>query len=136
MTDVVDRRTRSRMMAGVRGKDTKPELIVRSHLHRSGLRFRVHAKELPGCPDILLPRWGVALFVHGCFWHHHPGCSRAYVPKTRRRFWKDKFEANVRRDDRDQRALRRVGWRVFIVWECELETTRLNRLTRAIVSHS
>lgn len=110
---------RSRIMKAVRQKNTKPEIIVRSILHRSGLRFRVHRKDLPGTPDIVLPKFRTAIFVHGCFWHRHPDCSQATTPKTRREFWQEKFDGNVERDDRKSRALSLLGWKVVTVWECE-----------------
>ena len=119
-------------MAGIRSKDTRPELLVRSHLHRAGLRFRVHASELPGTPDMVLPKYRVAIFVHGCFWHRHPGCSRAYTPKSNRAFWRRKFEANVMRDAGKVRALRKAGWRVLTVWECATTPGRLTRLVARI----
>ena len=101
MADVVDSATRSRMMAGIGGRDTRPELLVRRYLHACGLRFRVHDKTLPGRPDIVLKRHRVAIFVHGCFWHQHPGCRFATTPQTRADFWASKFEANVARDTRN-----------------------------------
>ncbi|MCI8209408.1 very short patch repair endonuclease [Pseudomonas sp. S25] len=119
--DVVDRATRSRMMSGIRGKDTKPELIVRSFLHAQGYRFRLHRKDLPGKPDIVLPRLKVCIFVHGCFWHRHVGCRYAVMPKSRVDFWTEKLEANVDRDRKTLENLDRCGWNVFIVWECELK---------------
>lgn len=111
---------RSRNMARIRGSDTGPERAVRSLLHRLGYRFRLHSKALPGRPDLVLPRYGTALFVHGCFWHRHRACRFAYTPKTRVRFWTDKFSANVARDRRVVRKLRSQGWHVVVVWECEL----------------
>ena len=133
MTDVVDSQTRSRMMASIRGRDTKPELIVRRFLHREGLRFRLHGRDLPGRPDIVLPRRRSIVFVHGCFWHRHSGCRFAATPETRRQFWKNKLAANVVRDARNLKLLATSGWRVFVVWECEVESSaRLRRLVRAI----
>jgi len=108
-------------MSRIRGTDTGPELVVRSALHRAGFRFRVHTKGLPGRPDIVLARHGVVIFIHGCFWHRH-GCTLSSEPATRRRFWQAKFDANVARDARNARALRRLGWRVLTVWECALRT--------------
>jgi DNA mismatch endonuclease (patch repair protein) len=135
MADSVDRATRSRMMAGIRGRDTTPERIVRSHLHRAGLRFRLHESRLSGRPDIVLPRWGAVVFVHGCYWHRHPGCRFATTPSTRVEFWTRKFAENVARDRRNVRALRRAGWRVFVVWECSLSPSALDRLVRRIREH-
>jgi DNA mismatch endonuclease (patch repair protein) len=120
MTDIVDSGTRSRMMSGIKGKHTRPELLVRSGLHRLGFRYRLHDRKLPGKPDLILPKYGAVIFVHGCFWHRHPGCKYATTPATRRAFWQEKFEANIRRDRRDQLALQGAGWRVFVVWECAL----------------
>ena len=120
MADVVDRKTRSRMMAGIRSRDTKPERQVRSMLHRMGYRFTLRNRKLPGSPDIVLPRYRTAIFVHGCFWHRHPGCPKATIPATRAEFWQQKFAANVARDARAVRALDELGWRVITVWECEL----------------
>lgn len=120
MTDVVDTRTRSRMMAGIRGKDTGPELAVRRALFAAGFRFRLHRRDLPGAPDIALPGRRIALFVHGCFWHHHVGCRYAKIPATRREFWTAKLDANMRRDRRAVEDLLGMGWRALIVWECAL----------------
>lgn len=132
MADIVDRATRSRMMAGIRGRDTTPERIVRSHLHRAGLRFGLHDSRLSGRPDIVLPKWGAVVFVHGCYWHRHRGCRFATTPSTRVEFWNRKFAENVARDRRNVRALRRGGWRVFVVWECSLTPSRLDALVTRI----
>ncbi len=132
MTDIVDRATRSRMMASIRDRNTSPELRVRSHLHRAGLRFRLHPKNLPGRPDVVLPRYRAVVFVHGCFWHRHPGCDRAYIPKSNRRFWLSKFAGNVKRDAAKTAALRAADWRVFTVWECRVSEARLDALVRRI----
>lgn len=110
---------RSALMARVKGKNTLPEMIVRRLLHSAGWRFRLHRKELPGRPDIVLPRLKIAIFVNGCFWHRHPNCRLASTPKTRMDFWQSKFTANVERDERSYAALAALGWRVLIVWECE-----------------
>lgn len=121
MVDVVDSKTRSRMMRNIRGKDTRPELILRRALHQLGLRFRLHRKDLPGKPDIVMPKFQAAIFVHGCFWHRHENCRYATTPKTRPEFWLKKFEGNVARDRRNLLALREAGWRTAIVWECALK---------------
>jgi DNA mismatch endonuclease (patch repair protein) len=120
MADVVSADVRSRMMAGIRGKDTKPELILRSGLHRSGFRFRLHAKELPGKPDLVFPRYNAAMFVHGCFWHGHH-CHLFKLPSTRTEFWRSKIERNQIVDARSVSGLRDRGWRVGIVWECAMK---------------
>ena len=106
-------------MAQIKARDTQPELIVRSLLHRMGYRFRLHRNDLPGTPDIVLPKYRTVIFVHGCYWHRHAGCKFAYTPKTRVEFWLSKFKDNVSRDRRDQRALHKLGWEVVVVWECE-----------------
>ena len=120
MADIVDKQTRSRMMAGIRGKDTKPELALRRAMHARGFRFRLHSKRVSGRPDLIFPRFRAAVFVHGCFWHRHDGCRYATTPATRAGFWQSKFAANVARDEKVRDTLRRAGWRVAIVWECAL----------------
>ncbi len=117
--DIVSKETRSRIMARVGQKDTGPEILLRSALHRTGLRYRLHDRTLPGSPDLVFPRFRSAVFIHGCYWHSH-GCHRSTVPKSRREFWEEKFRANRRRDARDAALLRERGWRVMIVWECAL----------------
>jgi DNA mismatch endonuclease (patch repair protein) len=120
MVDVVDKATRSRMMSGIQGKNTKPELLVRKYLHGKGLRFRLHAKELPGKPDLVFPKYKAVVFVHGCFWHRHSGCKYATTPSSREHFWANKLSENVARDSYQIATLVGLGWRVFVVWECEL----------------
>jgi DNA mismatch endonuclease, patch repair protein len=107
-------------MARIRGKDTAPERAVRSLVHGLGYRFRLHGRDLPGRPDLVLPRLATVIFVHGCFWHRHQGCRFTTTPSTRARFWQDKFSRNVARDRRTAAALRRLGWSVITVWECQL----------------
>lgn len=131
MIDVVDQVTRSRMMSGIRGKDTKPELIVRSALHRAGLRFRLRAK-LPGKPDLTLPKYRTAVFVHGCFWHRHEGCRYAAAPANNAMFWREKFAANVARDAKVKQQLEELGWRVLVIWSCELDDHSLAALAATI----
>lgn len=120
------------MMSGIKGKNTTPERTVRSHLHRVGLRFALHGRRLPGRPDIVLPRHRAVVFVHGCFWHRHPGCRFAYTPKSNRAFWRAKFRENVKRDVRNQSDLRQMGWKVFVVWGCEATPASIERLARRI----
>ena len=121
MGDIVSPATRSRMMSSIRGKDTKPEMEVRRRLHAAGLRYRLHVSDLPGKPDVVLPRHKAVVFVHGCFWHRHAGCKYAYTPKSRPEFWLPKLEGNARRDAAAEVALREAGWQVFTVWECDVE---------------
>lgn len=121
MTDILTKEKRSWNMSRIKGKDTKPEITLRSLLHRAGLRFRLHEKKLPGRPDIVLPKYKTAIFVNGCFWHRHENCKYAYMPKTRLEFWKEKFEQTVHRDMENNRALIADGWYVFTAWECELK---------------
>jgi len=132
VTDIVDRATRSRMMSGIGGKNTAPELIVRRYLHRAGFRFRLHRKDLPGRPDVVLPRYQIAILVHGCFWHRHSGCRYATTPTSNREFWSAKFAQNVARDRRNVRDLRRRGWTPIVMWECSLTPSRLAALARRI----
>lgn len=132
MVDVVDSATRSRMMAGIRGKNTKPEILVRSYLHRSGLRFRIHVKDLPGKPDVVLPKYKTVIFVHGCFWHSHPRCKFAAVPASNVEFWKQKLDVNRQRDQRNKRSLKALGWRVLTIWECRMDERHLSALIRKI----
>ena len=118
MVDVVEPKIRSRMMSGIRGKDTKPEMLVRKALSAAGYRYRLHRRDLPGAPDVVMSGRRVAIFVHGCFWHVHSGCKNAKLPSTRPDFWRDKLEGNVARDRRAIESLRADGWRVLIIWEC------------------
>lgn len=118
MVDVVSPASRSRMMAGIKGKNSQPELLVRRLLFALGYRFRLHRRDLPGTPDIVMPRRKVAIFVHGCFWHLHQGCRYAKMPATRVDFWKVKLEANVERDHLAVEKLQALGWRVLCIWEC------------------
>lgn len=110
-------------MRAVRQKNTGPEMIVRRLLHASGYRFRIQRRDLPGSPDIVLPKHNLAIFVHGCFWHRHADCKKATMPRTRAEFWAAKFERNVMRDSENEAALRVMGWRVLTIWECEARST-------------
>lgn len=131
MVDHVAPAKRSFIMAAVHSKNTKPEIVVRKIVHRLGYRYRLHSGKLPGHPDLVFPGRRKVVFVHGCFWHRHPGCRYATSPKTRVEFWNGKFEANVARDARTVGELERMGWQVLTVWQCELKepeklTERLN----------
>jgi DNA mismatch endonuclease, patch repair protein len=129
LADVVDAATRSRMMAGIRGKDTKPEMIVRRALHARGFRYTLHNRKLPGSPDLCFPKYRAVIFVHGCFWHGHE-CELFQWPKTRQEFWQEKIGANRKRDRRVVRELRRQGWRVITVWECAVKNAKPEALIR------
>lgn len=120
MTDIVDQQTRSRMMSGIRGKNTKPELALRRALHARGFRFRLHSGKVQGRPDLVLAKHRAVVFVHGCFWHRHEGCRYTTVPATRPEFWRAKFDANTARDSTVRTRLLEDGWRVATVWECAL----------------
>lgn len=137
MVDRVTPETRSRMMASIRSRDTKPELVVRRYLHRTGFRYRISPRTLPGRPDIVLRRHRVAVFVHGCFWHGHRGCRFARVPTTRTAFWADKISSNRARDRAKEALLIQSDWRVAVVWECALkgsQDTALQRLVAFILA--
>lgn len=124
MTDIVSEAQRSYNMSRIRSKNTKPELLVRSMLHRLGYRFTVSGpknKQLPGKPDIVLPKYKTVIFVHGCFWHAHEGCRNYRLPKTRTEWWQAKLEGNADRDSSNQKKLKGQGWKIFVVWECELK---------------
>jgi DNA mismatch endonuclease, patch repair protein len=130
--DVVDAATRSRMMRGIRSKNTQPEMTVRRYLYAHGFRYRLHTRHLPGSPDLILPKYGVAIFVHGCFWHRHRGCKYATIPANNAERWKLKFDANTERDARNEDMLSSAGWRVILIWECELRRTPEKRLQRLV----
>ena len=123
MADIFDPAKRSEIMSRIRGRDTKPELLVRRIAHGLGFRFRLHRRDLPGCPDIVFPKYRAVIQVHGCFWHRHPNCRFASSPKTRVEYWTKKFEGNVQRDRRNERALTDLGWRTMVIWECETKDT-------------
>lgn len=119
--DIWSKKKRSEVMSRIRSKNTKPELILRSLLHREGYRFRLHRRNLPGCPDLIFPKYNAVIFVHGCFWHLHKDCPEGRVPKTQCKYWKEKLERNVNRDKKHFKDLNKLGWKVLIVWECEVE---------------
>ncbi|WP_259243168.1 very short patch repair endonuclease [Pseudomonas sp. BIGb0381] len=116
--DIVSKEVRSRMMAGIRSSDTSPEMKIRRLLHRCGFRYRLHKRELPGRPDLVLSRYKVCIFVNGCFWHRHPGCKYSTTPRVHEEFWRKKFNQNIARDARNKEKLLASGWRVFELWEC------------------
>ncbi|MGQ3489064.1 very short patch repair endonuclease [Roseovarius pacificus] len=134
MADIVDKQTRSRMMAGIKGKDTKPELVLRRALHARGFRYRLHSKNLPGRPDLVFPKHHAIVFVHGCFWHRHEGCRYTTSPSTRQEFWQAKFTANVARDEAVREKLLEDGWRIATVWECALRKPDQMNVTTDLLS--
>ena len=135
--DRITRDQRSHLMSQVRGKNTKPELIVRSFLHRNGFRFRLHVRSLPGTPDIVLPKYKTVIDIRGCFWHRHPGCRRTTTPTSNTVFWDEKFRQNIARDEKNDSALKALGWRVIVVWECQLcDHKTLVQLPDLISHHS
>lgn len=138
MADTMTPEQRSRCMAAIKGKDTKPEMTVRKYLFSRGLRFRVQVRKLPGRPDIVLPRYKTVIFVDGCFWHGHEGCRYFRLPKSNIGFWKEKIERNIARDARNESELHALGWRVIRVWECDIKAVRgreeyLESLYRSII---
>ncbi len=134
MLDSLTKKQRQYCMSRVKSKNTTPEVRLRSFLHKIGYRFRIHSKDLPGCPDIVLPKYKTIVFVHGCFWHQHPGCRKSVIPIINREFWSNKLMGNMDRDGRNRAALERLGWQVIVVWECnlrrdaEIEITNIDRL--------
>lgn len=133
MADVHEPKTRSYNMSQISGKDTKPEMIVRKFLHANGFRYRLHVKNLPGKPDLVLPKYSTVIFVHGCFWHMHEGCKYFKLPKTRADWWKEKLYANKERDKKYIQQFEEDGWNVIVVWECELKAKmKENTLTSLV----
>lgn len=126
--DSLTQEKRSWNMSRIKGKNTRPEIAMRSLLHRNGFRFRLQAKELPGKPDIVLPKFKTVIFVHGCFWHRHKNCKYCYTPKSRKDFWTDKFNRTIQRDAEQVSALKQLGWEPVIVWECELKESSAKTL--------
>lgn len=138
--DTISKAKRSRIMARIGAKNTAPELVVRSLLHKEGYRFRLHRGDLPGTPDIVFPSRKAAIFVHGCFWHQHgvAGCPSSHVPRSNKKYWVEKLKANVQRDRRQLAELRRMGWNIAIVWECEIHRPQqiLRKLNAFLRRHS
>lgn len=135
--DFISPEQRSRIMAANKSHNTKPELAIRRMLHALGFRFRLHRKDLPGCPDIVLPKYKTAILVNGCFWHQHTGCKLASKPSTRQEFWQAKLSRNVERDSQNAAKLTALGWKVIVVWECELQKSGelSQRLTSSLVGN-
>ena len=140
MADVLTKKQRHYNMSQIRSKNTKPEEIVRKYLFKEGFRYRKNDKRYPGKPDIVLPKYKTIVFIHGCFWHQHPGCKAARIPDTNAEFWKEKFTRNILRDQQEQEMLQLAGWHVIVIWECEISTIkkreqRLNELVDEIRNH-
>lgn len=134
MTDVHDKATRSYNMSRIKGKDTKPEMLVRKFLFSKGFRYRLHDKKLPGKPDIVLPKYKTVIFIHGCFWHGHEGCKYYVVPKTRTEWWLEKIGKNIVNDEKAVKALVEQGWKVILIWECELKKEISEKTLQLLVS--
>ena len=130
--DRISSERRSWNMSQIKSSNTKPEIIVRSFLHNAGLRFRLHNKNLPGRPDIILKKYNMVIFVDGCFWHRHKGCKYCYTPKSRKKFWNDKFEKNIERDKVVNESYDSIDWKVIRIWECEINEERLHNLVNHI----
>lgn len=135
MADVHDKATRSYNMSQIKGKDTKPEMLVRKFLHAHGFRYRLHVKDLPGKPDIVLPKYKTVIFIHGCFWHKHENCKYFVVPKTRTEWWMNKINGNVANDEKATIALKEQGWKIITLWECELKPATINATLQNILKH-
>lgn len=130
--DTYSREIRSRTMAAIKGKDTKPEIYVRKLLHSLGYRYRLHKKTLPGSPDLVLEKYKTVIFINGCFWHRHRGCKFSKNPKNNKKYWKEKFKENIKRDDLNYKKLKRLGYKALVIWECETRPAKINVLTRKI----
>jgi DNA mismatch endonuclease (patch repair protein) len=133
VVDILTPEQRQRCMSQVGSKNTTPEILVRRLLHALGYRFRLHRKDLPGTPDIVIPKLKSVILVHGCFWHSHRGCHRASRPETNVQFWKSKLDANIRRDRTVRHRLRKLGWRILVVWECQTRNANLERRLRVFL---
>ena len=134
MADVHDKATRSYNMSRIKGKDTKPEMLVRKFLHANGFRYRLHVKDLPGKPDIVLPKYKTVIFVHGCFWHGHEECKYYVVPKTKTEWWLNKINTNIANDVKAVNALKEAGWKIITLWECELKKSTVTDTLQHLLS--
>ena len=133
MADVHSKEIRSKNMAAIKGKNTKPEMVVRKFLHGNGFRYKLHDKSLPGKPDIVLPKYKTVIFVHGCFWHGHKDCKYFVVPKTKTEWWLNKINGNIVNDTKVFKALRKDGWKIITIWECDLKTTKVEKTLNALL---
>jgi DNA mismatch endonuclease (patch repair protein) len=135
LVDTFDPEKRSAVMRAIKSKDTKPEVLIRQMLHREGYRFRLHRKDFPGKPDLVFSSRRAVIFVHGCFWHQHKNCKRGRCPKSNLQYWKVKLDKNVKRDKAHRAALRKAGWRVLVVWECEIGSAGLLNKLKSFLDH-
>jgi len=133
LADIFSREKRSEIMANIRGKETKPEIIVRKFLFSKGFRFRKNVKTLPGTPDITLPKYNTVILIHGCFWHKHKNCKKAQLPETRKQFWEKKINENVERDKKNIRQLKKAGWKVIVLWQCKLGTKQSEKWQKTLI---
>ncbi len=133
MADVHTKKQRSFNMSRIKGKDTKPEMLVRKFLHANGFRYKLHDKKLPGKPDIVLPKYNTVIFVHGCFWHGHTNCKYFKIPQTRTKWWTDKINANKANDSKAIKALKKDGWKIITVWECKLKPAKAEKTLQKII---
>lgn len=133
MADVHDKATRSYNMSRIKGKDTKPEMLVRKFLHANGYRYRLHTKDLPGKPDIVLPKYHTVIFINGCFWHGHHGCKYFTIPKTKTEWWTNKINTNIANDKKANEALSKDGWKIITIWTCELKPNKLENTLISIL---
>jgi DNA mismatch endonuclease (patch repair protein) len=133
MADVHSKTTRSYNMSRIRAKNTKPEMVVRRFLHAQGFRYKLHDKTLPGKPDIVLPKYKIVIFIHGCFWHGHDNCKYFVVPKTRTEWWLNKINSNIANDEKAIKALKKEGWKIIILWECDLKPAKSARLFTSVL---
>lgn len=133
MADVHDKKTRSYNMSRVKGKDTKPELLVRKFLYANGFRYRLHVKDLPGKPDIVLPKYNTVIFVHGCFWHGHKNCKYFTIPKTKTEWWTKKINGNIANDQKAIHQLQDAGWNIITIWTCELKPKKLDETLNNLI---
>jgi DNA mismatch endonuclease, patch repair protein len=135
MADVHDKKTRSYNMSQIKGKNTKPEMLVRKFLHANGFRYRLHVKDLPGKPDIVLPKYKTVIFVHGCFWHGHEDCSKSTLPKTKTEWWRNKISGNINNDVKALTALQKSGWKVITIWSCELSASDKDKQFKRLIKY-
>lgn len=133
MADVHNKATRSYNMSRIKGKDTKPEMLVRKFLHANGYRYKLHDKKLPGKPDIVLPKYHTVIFVHGCFWHGHANCRYFVIPKTRTKWWTDKINRNKANDEKAVKTLKKDGWKIINIWECDLKPAKVEKTLNALL---